>query len=221
MISLKKSAYILLAIILLVIIPISIWFIIIYEPEEKKLSEIHKSEKWLKANPEDGVLHSGDLICRHGRGVISNAFKSFSVRESKFSHTGIISIEKGKIWVYHAIGGEENKTNKMRKEELKTFCDPRYVHSFAAYRYDLDSIQTVSLIEQVKSFFEAGLEFDTDFDMKSDDRMYCSEFIYKVLLRVTGNENYLSLTRFSGYEYVAIDDLYLNSHTQNIYQFTY
>ena len=221
MISLKKTAYILLAICLLVLIPASIWLLSIYEPEQAKFSEKHKTEKWLKANPEKGVLQSGDLICRHGRGVISNAFKSFSLRESKFSHTGIISIEDGNIWVYHTIGGEENKTNKMRKDALKTFCDPRFVHSFATFRFDLDSVQNSGLMEQVKSYFDAGLEFDTDFDIKTDDRMYCSEFIYKVLVKVTSNENYLSLTRFSGYEYVAIDDLYLNSHTKNIYQFTY
>jgi hypothetical protein len=218
---LKKFRYIILALVMLIAMPLGFWFYKIYEPDQANITSQSRQEKWAKAKPELGLLKTGDLICRHGRGVISNAFKSFSMRESKYSHTGIVSEEAGEFWVYHAIGGEENKSNKMRRDRLEIFCDPKFVHSFSSFRYDLDSIAMAEFIREIKGYYKTGLEFDTDFDLKTDDKMYCSEFIYKVLLKVSGNENYISLTRFSGYEYVAIDDLYLNSHTTQIYQFTY
>lgn len=177
--------------------------------------------KWSHAKPDCSTLHSGDLIFRHGRGAISNMLMAFSTHEAKYSHAGIVSVENNKVFVYHAIGGEENVSNKLRKDPIEVFCNPNDVHSFGIYRLDLNEKQLLQVDSIAESYYKDGLEFDTKFDLKTDDKMYCSEFVYKIILRVTRNENYLSLTTVSGMNYVACDNLYLNAHSRFIYSYTY
>jgi len=70
-------------------------------------------------------------------------------------------------------------------------------------------------------YYRRGVEFDFDFDMYTDDKMYCSEMIYKALLLATNNENYIPLSHVIEKPYVAIDNLYLNDHCNLIFCFNY
>ena len=182
-------------------------------------SEIQK--QWTKAKPEVSGLKSGDLIFRHGRGFISNMLMSFGQREKKYSHAGIVSVENGIVYVYHCIGGEQNISNKLRKERLQVFCSPEDVHAFGIYRSDLSPEQMGTAMKSLSDFYKNELEFDTKFDLLSDDKMYCTEMIYKIFNGVAGEQNYISLSTAGGKNYVACDDLYLNSHFKQVYSFKY
>jgi hypothetical protein len=179
------------------------------------------NEKWKQAKPEISLLKSGDLIFRHGRGAISKALMLFSRHEAKYSHAGIISMENNKAYVYHAIGGEENRSNKLRKDPIEVFCNPNDIYSFGIYRLDLDTNQLRKVDSLANNYYKHGLEFDTRFDIQSDDKMYCSEFVYKTIIQATGDKNYLPLSASSGISYVACDDLYLNVHCRNLYSYSY
>ena len=192
-----------------------------FEREHLQLSANENHARWLKAKPDFSKFKSGDLIFRHGRGFISNALMSMGQREKKYSHAGIISVENGNVYVYHAIGGEQNTSNKLRKDMLEDFCSPEDVHAFGIYRSDLSTMQLETVIHKAKTYFKAGLEFDTKFDLLSDDKMYCTEFIYKIFSGIPGNENYISLSAVGSRHYVSCDDIYLNYHFKSIFTYTY
>ena len=192
-----------------------------YENDHVGLSREVILQKWNLAKPDLSNLRTGDLIFRHGRGAISNMLMGFSQHEAKYSHSGIISIQNNKVYVYHAIGGEENISNKLRKDPIEVFCNPNDVHSFGIYRLDFNNEQFQEMDSIAGNYYKSGLEFDTKFDFSTDDKMYCSEFVYKVITRVARNENYLSLSAVSGMKYVACDNLYLNAHCRYIYSYNY
>ena len=189
--------------------------------EHSGLTKEMRVQKWSMAKPDYSTLHSCDLIFRHGRGAISNLLMSFSRREAKYSHVGIISVENEKVFVYHAIGGEENISNKLRKDELEVFCNPNDIYSFGIYRLDLNDAQQQEVDSIVKNYYTNRLEFDTRFDFATNDKMYCSEFVYKVIMPVVRDNKYLSLSTVSGVKFVACDDLYLNIHSRFIYSYIY
>ena len=176
---------------------------------------------WIIARPDSTILRSGDLIFRHGRGIISEILLNFAQQEKKYSHAGIVSVEKEGIFVYHAIGGEENKSNKLRKDPLASFCNPADVYSFGIFRTDLNESQCAFVMALASVYYNRGLQFDTKFDLATNDRMYCTEFVYKVFRQALGNQNYISLSAVSGKQYIACDDLYLNPHCREIYQYHY
>jgi hypothetical protein len=123
--------------------------------------------------------------------------------------------------VYHSIGGEENVSNKLRKDLLEDFCNPSTVHSFGIYRLDLTQQQLLELDSIVRSAYNSGLEFDTKFDFSTDDKMYCSEFVYKTIMKVVRQRNYLPVSAVSEIKYVSCDDLYMNPHSSYIYSYNY
>jgi hypothetical protein len=166
----------------------------------------------------DSLFKSGDLIFRDGRGFISNAFRKLSRTDPRYSHAGIIHRENEKIFVYHLIGGEENKNSRMRKDLLADFCNPFQANSFGVYRSDLDGSKVDSL---ATNLYHKGIIFDADFDLSTDDKMYCTELVFKILTKVSAKENYLPLTVLSGIKYEACDNIYLSPHSKKIYSLNY
>jgi hypothetical protein len=192
-----------------------------FEAEHLELQPDEHFHRWENAAPALSNLKSGDLIFRHGRGFISNALMSLGQRERKYSHAGIISIENGNVFVYHAIGGEQNISNKLRKDRLEVFCNPEDVHAFGIYRSDLNPEQIENAMNSVDVFYKNELEFDTKFDLLSNDKMYCTEMLYKIFNGVTGNRNYISLSAVGSKKYIACDDFYLSPHFKHVYSYTY
>ena len=168
--------------------------------------------RWKESLPTVSNLKTGDLIVRHGKGFVSDAFRYFSRKDKRYSHAGIISIQNGRAYVYHAIGGEENTSNNLRKETLNEFCNPEKINSYAVYTYHLCDSQRKQLDSIMRNYYTQGLQFDTHFDLKTENAMYCSELVYKALLSVTHDMNYISLSSLNGMSYVGIDDLYMNSN---------
>lgn len=171
--------------------------------------------------PDTVTFHSGDLIVRHGKGFISDAFRQFSLKDPQYSHAGFISVEDSLVYVYHVIGGEENPSARLRKDLLTDFCNSGCASSFGLFRYTLTDEELTKIDSLVKNYHLAGLEFDTKLDLQTDDKMYCSEFVYKILKMAITNKNIITLSTVSGKSYVAIDNLYLNAYCNVIYKYSY
>ncbi len=217
----KRGLVISCSVLILLVGLTSAFYLKTYEKNKIEITNETKLVEWKQAQPDMKMLKTGDLILRHGRGFISNAFMSLSTKEKNYSHAGIIHIEGQKVYVYHAIGGEENVDNKMRKDLIKDFCDPQYVHNFGIYRYDLNEKQLATYDSMTTANYTKGLQFDTKLELETDSVMYCSELIYKELQKVTGDPNYISISDVANYKYIAIDNLYLNGHCTKIYTYNY
>lgn len=190
-----------------------------FKNKNEVMVQTYKSVAKIKTNLiPDSLFHSGDIIFRDGRGVISSAFRRLSLTDPRYSHAGIIHKENGLVYVFHILGGEQGRNNKMRKDLLSYFCNSLQSNSFAVYRMDQNGKKIDSLAAY---YFSTNLEFDTGFNLATDDKMYCTELIYKILIKVSGKDNFLPLTTFSGVKYEACDNIYLSSHSKKIYSINY
>lgn len=167
---------------------------------------------WLKDS-----IKTGDLILRHSDGFSSDMFQGASKKEKKYSHSGIaVKNSDGSIDVYHMLGGVDNPNFNLKRDSIQAFCEPKFCKSFAVYGYQLTDNQRNIIDSLARSYYVSNLEFDMDFNLESDDRMYCSEFIYKTLVFATKNKNYIPLSEENGKAFVGIDDLYLNPNSKKI-----
>jgi hypothetical protein len=171
--------------------------------------------------PDITHLQSGDLVLRHGKGFISKLFLQFSQTDPQYSHAGVLSIENGQAWVYHAIGGEENQGGALRKELLLNFCNPHDNFGYGLFRYELSPVEKIRLVAFAKRCYLHKLPFDTAMDLQTDNKMYCSEFIYKMLKNALPEKNIIPLSVISGRSYVAIDNLYMNPYCKAVYKQVY
>jgi hypothetical protein len=162
------------------------------------------------------LVMSGDLILRTGNDFASETFRKLSLQDKTYSHCGIASIENDSVFVYHAIGGEWNPNQKLRKDPFEIFCNPFENRGFGIFRYNLNSTEKVKLINLVQSLFSQGIEFDMQFDLSSNDKMYCSEFVYKAVEQATENKIKLSTTTYKQIQFIAVDNLFINPECREI-----
>jgi hypothetical protein len=155
------------------------------------------------------LIQNGDLIFRNGTDEVSQAARSMNRIDTSFSHCGLLLVENDSIFVYHAIGGHYNPSQKLRRDPLDSFLIPLEADRFALYRYPLSRKENDSLTMIVQHYYSIGLKFDMYFNFLSDDKMYCSEFVFKCLNKAMSG----SLTRYiAAREWpfgISPDDLFL------------
>jgi hypothetical protein len=190
-----------------------------YAEGNAEVKEKIKNDSWhwdMVNFPLDSIK-TGDLMLRHSTGFSSDIFMQSSKREAKFSHSGMaIRNPDGTVYVYHMLGGVDNPQFNLKKDSLQAWCSPVFAQSFAIYRYDLSDAERGIIDSMARYYYKSNLTFDMDFDLKTDDRMYCSEFIYKMLVLATKNKNYIPLSVENGKPFVGIDDLYLNPNSKKL-----
>lgn len=161
----------------------------------------------------DGIkklAQTGDLIFRNGNDEVSRAARSFNRKDTSYSHCGLVLVENDSIWVYHALGGTYNPSQKLMRQPIEEFADPNENNSIGIYRYELNATELMRLTEVVHNYHRTGLKFDIFFNFQSDNAMYCSEFVFKSLNKAVDGK-YTSYIRTDTMPFgVTTDDLYLN-----------
>ena len=156
------------------------------------------------------MVQQGDLIVRTGRDFTSETMRQLSAKDKTYSHCGIASVEHDSIFVYHSIGGEWNPDQKLRRDPFEIFCNPFENRGFGIFRYKLSPVENAKLKSVVQSFFAKGIMFDMQFDLASDERMYCTEFIYKAVEEASHHKIVFSTTLVNHIKFVATDNLFMN-----------
>src|SRR5258708_7441868 len=70
------------------------------------------------------MIMPGDIIMRTGRDFTSEIMRNLCTQDKTYSHCGIASFENDSLFVYHAIGGEWNPDQKLRRDPFELFCNP-------------------------------------------------------------------------------------------------
>lgn len=125
---------------------------------------------------EDNVLQDGDIIFQISKSAQSEAIQQAT--HSKYSHCGIIFKQDNKYFVYEAI---EPVVKTQLNHWINRGKDSHYV---VKRLKDGDKILTEEvrnkMLEEAKKHF--GKHYDLSFSW-SDDKMYCSELVWKIFER--------------------------------------
>ena len=185
-------------------------------------------------------LKEGDLVLRMNNDPMSFFIKNFNRKDQRYSHAGIVLMENGKPFIFHIINGTEIVSEKMRKDSLGAFADPRQNSAFGIFRYKLKEEELKGLKKKILQWYKKGLRFDAAFNLQTDDKMYCSEMVRKALGISTkgrigigattltaqeaiwlGRYAHLKPTKGKAMQVVAMDDLYMNEFCEKRVEYTY
>ncbi len=184
------------------------------------------------------LLHDGQLITRSDNDFESMIMQNFSRRERVYSHSGIVFKEDSGYVVYHCMGGSENPEGACRKDPFDSFVNPLQKTGFGIFQYQLSALEAEKMHAILKKDYDLKIPFDATFNLKTDDSLYCSEMIYKALKQATGKkiilpssfiENFKpkimgyknNTVFFKKFEFIGIDDLYLNPFCKEIIRVKY
>lgn len=91
-----------------------------------------------------------------------------------YSHVGIIKIVGGRAYVVHA----SPRTRKIQSEPVDVFLAPSDVDLASVYRFNGDSLMAAKASLVAWNYYTAGVPFDDEFNIFSDDRIYCTELVW-------------------------------------------
>lgn len=137
-----------------------------------------------------GELRDGDIIFQSLPSEQSPAIAAAT--HSRYTHVGLVLFEEGEPYVYEAV-------QPVRKSPLVDWIargeDGHYVIK-RLKSGPLERLSTPSLKKEASALL--GKDYDTLFDW-SDDRIYCSEYVWKVYERAMGVE-LCPLRRFKDFD---------------------
>lgn len=158
------------------------------------------------------LIKQGDIITRTGNDFTSESLRQLSLTDKTYSHCGIAFIEHDSVFVYHALGGEWNPDEKLRRDPVELFCNPEENRGFGIFTFNLDEVKKNNLDSIVRSWYEKKVMFDMKFDLKTDERLYCAEFVSKAIASASRKQIIFIPSFLNNFEFVAVDNIILNKN---------
>ena len=178
--------------------------------KEDSLKEIQKTARaFLNIDIAKKTVATGDLIVRTGNDFTSESLRSLNQRDKTYSHCGIASIENDTLFVYHALGGEFNPDQRICRDRFEVFAAPATNRGIGIYRYGLSAAEIKSLMITVKKLHAMCIMFDMKFNLQSNDRMYCAEFVYKAYVMGTKGKLQFNISHIGQFAFIGVDDLFM------------
>ena len=198
------------------------------------------TERWKVINVIADSIREGDLVLRCGADFISESLSDFSQKEKLYSHSGFAMMDNGTMYIYSNMAGDINPDEIIRRDVVDSFITPVHNIAVGVYRYDLTNTELEKLKKIVHTHYINKLQFDMNFDLSTDDKMYCAEMIAKSVEQATEKriifskslitpglkEKYIkkllakkvvpSAKVAEQREYLALDNLYMNPHCREV-----
>ncbi|HPX59474.1 MAG TPA: YiiX family permuted papain-like enzyme, partial [Bacteroidales bacterium] len=142
---------------------------------------LENAKKEVKVLADNDVIKNGDLIFQTSLSRQSKAIQLAT--KSKYSHCGIIYKENGQFLVFEAV--QPVKTTPLDK----WIARGKNGHYVIKRLKNADQLLTAKTLQKMKQESEKfkGKNYDLTFEW-SDDKIYCSELIWKVYQRAVGVE---------------------------------
>jgi hypothetical protein len=192
------------------------------KPSKEKLNEDAKNNQaYLTLAQTKKIIKTGDIITRTGNDFTSECLRKLCRRNTSYSHCGIASIENDSLFIYHALGGDWNPDQKILRESLEKFGNPLENRGIGIFRLTLSDSLKNGLANCAQNFRSQGIEFDMAFDLKTDNKMYCAEFVAKTIEKASKMAIKIHKSRIDSLEFIGVDDIFLNPASQKITQLIY
>ena len=132
---------------------------------------------------DTSLLKDGDVVFRRGTSFVSNMVL-MADENSPYSHTGIIKTIDTAYYVIHSVPAEKFDEKDVTKiESLTNFLIRDRATAIAIYRLNFENdIIPIRAANIADVFAKQNIPFDSDFNLKDDSRLYCTELVWKSYL---------------------------------------
>ena len=175
---------------------------------------------------DTSILKDGDVIFRRGTSFVSNMVL-MADEKSPYSHTGIIKIIDSAFYVIHSVPAEKLGEEDITKLELLAnfLCRDRST-AVAIYRLKNQNATISGCAANLAyRFAEQKIPFDSNFNLKDDSRLYCTELVWKSYLLagidLIDNEFEEINIPFSKGPYILPGTLLKSKHLKPIYSINF
>lgn len=134
-------------------------------------------------NPEEtSLLQDGDIILRRGVGLPSDLIIHALGEGTGVSHSAFIFFNHGVPWVVHTVSPSLSGIDGVQTQTLEDFNRNSRPDSVVVVRPGYPPEGRSRLRAAAYRYLAAGIPFDGSYDFTSREKMYCTEFIWQVLV---------------------------------------
>lgn len=131
---------------------------------------------------EFGLIRDGDIILRHGYGLVSDIIVETLKEGYDISHCGIISADGNNFRVIHTVSQSISDFDGVQDQSLKPFVHQSHRNSVIIVRFKWPEEGAGKRIsQQANNYLTQRIPFDHSFNIHDDKEFYCSELIWRII----------------------------------------
>lgn len=153
-------------------------------PEQKPLTKEQQLRNNLDSLKRTAI--NGDIVLRLADDIVSQQVSQLNETDKSYSHAGVVAEYGGKKFVYH-IAPNIAGADTIERIPIDSFINPEKNIKCALYRYNMSPTESDSLIKIIEGYKKKDIRFDIVYNLQTNDKLYCSEMIYKGLKLATNN----------------------------------
>lgn len=193
----------------LILILIATVYILLHQNKSKHNEQINNYQLSIE---EVELLQEGDIILRHGFGIISDAIAKFG--NYPVSHCGILCRDAHQKWiVIHTVSNTLSATDGIQAEHLSSFIRGSKTNSIHIVRFknQNDSLQKL-FINQTFYYLNNHIPFDNQFNTNDSSEFYCTELIKHLYMTTYKTDIYKNYKQ----DILGFDPFFDKNHFQTI-----
>ena len=151
-------------------------FLFVYNHHNK---QEHFFSDYSLTKSEIDSLQDGDILLRHGYGMVSDIIVNTLNEKYDISHCAVLVKDSNQLNVIHTVSQSLSDFDGMQIQSLKRFVSDSKKNSIMVVRFKNKNNSLIS--EFAKYYLSRKVPFDNDFDIEDSSKLYCTEFIWRVL----------------------------------------
>lgn len=154
-----------------------------------------------------GAAAPGDILFKSAAGGFwGNLAGAFSENDGRFGHVGIVARSgAGALTVIHAGGDPVSREGRVRADPIGHFLEG--VSAAALYRPGTAGMDLAPMLVYADAAAARGAPFDRVFSLASEDRLYCTELVWRALSEAALGDAVPHKSVRAGRAYISLEDL--------------
>lgn len=158
----------------------------------------------------------GDVLFKSDAGGFwGNMARAFSETDGRYGHVGVVARDAaGALCVIHAGGDPVSREGRVRSDSLAGFLAG--VEAAALYRARAKARARGAMLAYLEDAAARGAPFDRQFSLKTKDRLYCTELVWRALSAGVERDATPNKSVRAGRVYISLEDLQKSPHLREI-----
>ncbi len=157
--------------------------------------------------PIPAGLESGDIVFRKENSFWGDVSSAAARVDGKYSHTGVIYIDHGQVFVIHAYADTNDHVAKVSRQLLAQFLANASAAGF--YRLNFTPEIRAEVAKKANDYFLRKTPFDDRFLLDDDKAVYCTELVWRAAKEGSGYDIAPVKSTLMNRQYIGNDDLFL------------
>lgn len=134
------------------------------------------------SHDELDMIQDGDIILRHGYGLVSDMIVKTLKEKISLSHCAIVVRNDSLFGVVHSVSQSVSDADGVQYQDINTFTKHSKMNSIILVRLrSEDSVIGEKISKRALHYYNLKVPFDHSFDLFDDSKFYCSEIVWKVI----------------------------------------